>query len=266
VPLEALINILKPAYAPCANFAGTCAGACTWDPERSLVPCAFGGATGELNEVRLVVVTAEPAHPPDTANYRGGPEDMLIESLRIFDDAMRTGILERRGRPNPFHRNMREVLDAFWPDLDLDAQLRRTWTTNTVLCTARITGGPHLRKVEATCAETYLAPQLALFADAFVLALGDKAKVRMRRAGLRVDADGHHPSSRSSRDIKRASWRAAAERFHHIREAMQLSNDRYADVERSVRYDTDRKIMRTKPMRTKLSEVVPLRWTVWQRS
>lgn len=211
--VRALIDVLLPAYLPCANFSGPCAGACEWKSERGRVPCAFGGANGALEDVRLIIVTAEPGDPPDQAGYRGTPEDMVQNSLTIFERAMREGGVERRGRPTPFHRNMCRILDCFWPEFDLDGQLRRTWTTNAVLCRAGTTGGAHRKEVEAACAKAYLAPQLALLPHAFRLVLGDKARDRMHRAGLPMDAVGRHPSSRVSNEDKIASWRAAAERF-----------------------------------------------------
>jgi hypothetical protein len=126
---------------------------------------------------------------------------------------MEKGGIERTGRPTPFHRNMRRILEAFWPDEPLEAQLRKTWTTNAVLCPAKMSGGEHPKIVERTCASTYLARQLDLFPTAFVLALGGKARNRMKAAGLRFDAVGLHPSARKSDIAKARSWHAAASQF-----------------------------------------------------
>ena len=211
---QPLLDLLLPAYAPCQHFAGACANACIWEPDCGLVPCAFGGATGSVDDVKLVVVTAEPGDPPDDANYRGSAADMLHNSLRVFTEAMQRGGLDRPGRPTPFHRNMRQILDCFFPGQSLAEQLRQTWTTNAVLCPAQVSGGPHFTRVEATCAGTYLAPQLALLSHAFVFALGNKARDRLVAAGLRFDAVGRHPSARVSDADKRGSWLSAAERFY----------------------------------------------------
>lgn len=171
---QPLLDILEPAYRPCAHFEGACAGGCVWNPAKGLVPCAFGGALGSLDEVRLIIVTAEPGDPPDSTGYHGTPQDMVQNSVRIFREAMQNGGIDRAGRPTPFHRNMRRILDAFWPTDGLDVQLRKTWTTNAVLCPAEVSGGKHLPRVEKACTETYLARQLDLFPKAFVLALGGK--------------------------------------------------------------------------------------------
>lgn len=208
-----LLDILEPAYRPCRHFDGACAGACMWEPSRGLVPCAFGGALGSLDEVRLIIVTAEPGDPPDRTGYEGTPQDMVLNSVRIFREAMERGGLERAGRPTPFHRNMRRILDTFWPTDGLDVQLRKTWTTNAVLCPAAVAGGNHIASVESACTTTYLARQLNLFPNAFVLALGCKARNRMKAAGLKFDAVGLHPSARASDADKQASWTTAAQLF-----------------------------------------------------
>ena len=127
---------------------------------------------------------------------------------------MQRGGLDRSGRPTPFHRNMRRILDCFFPGESLEEQLKKTWTTNAVLCPAQISGGPHLARVEAACASTYLAPQLALLSHAFVLALGNKARDRLIAASIRFDAVGRHPSARVPDTDKRASWLDAATQFH----------------------------------------------------
>ena len=210
---QPLLDILEPAYRPCAHFKGACEGACVWKPAQGLLPCAFGGALGSLDEVRLIIVTAEPGDPPDSTGYDGAAQDMVRNSVRIFRNAMQNGGINRAGRPTPFHRNMRRILDAFWPTDDLDVQLRKTWTTNAVLCPAEVSGGKHLPRVEKACAETYLSRQLDLFPKAFVLALGAKARNRMQAAVLRLDAVGLHPSARASDADKLASWESAARLF-----------------------------------------------------
>jgi len=112
--------------------------------------------------------------------------------------------------------NMRRILDAFWPNESLDAQLRKTWTTNAVLCPAEVSGGKHLARVEQACTQTYLARQLDLFPLAFILALGGKARDRMQAAGFRCNAVGLHPSARTSDADKLASWEAAARLFRGV--------------------------------------------------
>jgi len=63
MPNPALLDVLLPAYAPCQHLPGR-GGSCreaVWQPQRGYIPCGFLGATGELHEVRVVMVFAEPA-------------------------------------------------------------------------------------------------------------------------------------------------------------------------------------------------------------
>ena len=210
-----LFNLLLEAYGPCNHFTGDCSNACSWEPEHGLVPCGFGGAIGSIAEVKLVIVNAEPGDPPDDAKYFGSPIDMLKNSMRLFMEAMERGGLNRTGRPTQFHRNIRYILDCFFPGQNLSDQLKQTWVTNTVLCAAKNSGSTHFKQIEAACAKTYLVPQILIFEHAFILALGDKAKARLSTAGLRFDAVARHPSARVTDVDKKNSWISAAKVFNH---------------------------------------------------
>ena len=225
MPDQALIDILKPAYGPCPNFESKCepCGTCIFEPANGYVPAGFGGATGSLDEVQLVIVTAEPGAPIDNAGYREGmsAEQMVLNSIRIFHEAMENGGVQRQGRlVYPFHHNMQRILDEFWPGESLDSQLRKTWATNAVLCPIQKSGDNHSKdhpkEVEKICAATYLKKQLALFPRAFVLALGGKAQKRMEEAGLPFCAKGIHPSAGKHVPVAVMikSWNAAASTFH----------------------------------------------------
>ena len=64
-PNEKLIEVLSPAYGPCRHML-THGGGCPesrWKPAIGHVPRGFLGATGELAEVELVMVLAEPGEP-----------------------------------------------------------------------------------------------------------------------------------------------------------------------------------------------------------
>ena len=208
-----LIETLLPAYSPCEGFSTSCSSLCTWAPQQGIVPCGFGGAKGDLSEVGLIIVTAEPGDPSDDGAYFGEPIDMVHRSIEIFERSMKTGNLGRSGRPTAFHKRMRLILDLFWPGLDLETQMRRTWTTNAVLCPAAVSSGKHAPQVEKACASRFLLPQLDLLPNAFVFVLGAKAARRMQDCGARMDATGPHPSSRMSYVEQEQRWRDAAEAF-----------------------------------------------------
>jgi hypothetical protein len=112
-------RFLLPAYAPCPNFGGACAGVARWCPGKGHVPRGFLGALGCLDEIELVLVAAEPGNPLEGETYEGtDPDDFLDrcaeEAYRDFDQAFRDS-----DRNKDFHRNIRRwILDKCFPNLD----------------------------------------------------------------------------------------------------------------------------------------------------
>lgn len=147
-------------------------------------------------DVRLILVTAEPGDPADGDSYSGSPVEMLSSSVKSFYKYMEADSLRRNGRGSPFHRNLKDILDLCWPGLSLREQLHVTWYTNAVLCSALVSGGKVPKIIEDTCVTTYLAKQLDLLPQAFILALGGKAERRLKRNGIRVNYCAQHPSAR----------------------------------------------------------------------
>lgn len=201
--IASLVRTISPAYAPCEHFRGVCSQM-RWSPSSGHVPRGFCGALGDIGDVELVLVTAEPGDPLH-GEVHTDVESALEYSLSCL-----------RSTATPFHRNIRLILDFCFPQQSLDQQLRRTWRTNSVLCSARVECGRIPQAVERTCMSNYLVRQLALIPHAFVAALGKKAQDRLRRQGIPF-FPAAHPSSRRSNDEKHASWRALAEelRKHH---------------------------------------------------
>jgi hypothetical protein len=211
-PKNPLFDILRPAYKPCPNFKTACKGYCQWIRRKGHVPRAFGGATGAISDIRLILVTAEPGDPADGEVYSGSPDKMLHHSMSVFTMFLRENNLRRNGKPALFHENMRTILKLCWPGDSLEDQLRKTWVTPSVLCSALASGNPIPSLIENTCVSTYLAPQINLLENAFVLALGGKARQRLKRNGVRVDSHAHHPSARPV-DQPETSWRKSAKAF-----------------------------------------------------
>ena len=108
---------------------------------------------------------------------------------------------------------MKELLDIFWPGTGLERQLRKTWYTNAVLCSAGSIGGTIEREVEDICGNEYLRKQIDLFTSAYVVALGWKAEKRMRRIGIRYDRTAFHPSFRGSNEERQNNWEDCAVAF-----------------------------------------------------
>jgi hypothetical protein len=138
---------------------------------------------------------------------------MLLHSIKFLEDFLAEDNLRRDGRAAPFHRNLKTILQLCWPRYSLDMRLERTWITSSVLCSARQSGGKIPAEIERICVDTYLRREIDLFPKAFVLALGAKAKRRLDRGGVRVEATAQHPSARPSTK-PRKSWEAAAKTFH----------------------------------------------------
>ena len=83
-----------------------------------------------------------------------------------------------------FHKNIRLILEMCWPDIPFDQKMRRVWITESVLCSASKSGGSVKTSVSRACGRRYLVPQLDLFPTALVVALGAKARKRLRAVGV----------------------------------------------------------------------------------
>jgi hypothetical protein len=213
-PCEELRERLLPAYAPCTNFGGACAGVARWCPGKGHVPRGFLGALGSLDEVQFVLVVAEPGKPLPGETYEGrDPADYLD---RCAEKVYR--IFERSHAP--FHSNIRWILDECFPGLCFSQQMRRTWITEAYLCSLR----PGKKNAPARswekCAENYLLPQLQLLKDRKIVALGGKAQSRVRALRRLRGFDCRfrealHPSVRPL-DLPRAreSWKKIPPYLH----------------------------------------------------
>jgi hypothetical protein len=170
-PCHELMKIIDPAYAPCVYFKGACQSL-RWAPECGHIPRGYLGATGSLEEVRLVLVFAEPGDPHDSKR-----RETMSTSLEYTYQCMKNGT-------DRFHRNVRLILDLCFPEDPFDAQLRKTWMTESLLCSAPKESGAVTATAWRTCSATYLKPQLALLPNAVVVALGAKARTRLASLGV----------------------------------------------------------------------------------
>ena len=164
-----LEKILQPAYNPCRGFSHPCS-AMRWEPETGHIPRGFWGALGSLEEVRLVMVLAEPGYPKD-----GRPQTGLESA---FDATGRTYKLGT----DIGHSNVRYIVGLCFPDRSFVEAMRKVWITESVLCSIP-KGDPTgkvPREVENHCAKTFLLPQLRLFHNPIVAAMGGKAYSRLK--------------------------------------------------------------------------------------
>lgn len=177
LPCPELIDVLLPAYR-CSQFEGGCAGVAKWDPEAGFVPRGFLGALGRLEDVKLVLLIAEPGNGMEGETYR-----FTGEARPFLEDLCRYVFDQYENNRSDFHANMRYVLDRCWPGLSLREQLTRTWITETFLCSAPFSTGPVKPRAWRTCVDHYLSKQLELLSGRVVIALGGKAQTRAARLG-----------------------------------------------------------------------------------
>jgi hypothetical protein len=165
-----LEGILSPAYR-CPEFDHACTEM-RWDPDAGHVPRGFRGACGELWEVELILIVAEPGDPYEEQRLSG-----LESTYEYSTRTLRTG-------KDLFHRNVLKILDMCWPGIPFDQQMRKVWVTESVLCSARKECGPVSWSASQACGRRYLLRQLALFPHALVVALGGKARSRLNALGV----------------------------------------------------------------------------------
>ena len=165
---KSLRTILKPAYAPCPGFSGACASM-RWSPESGHVPRGFYGALGNVSEVRLVMVLAEPSDPGGDEIHSG------IDSAFSYAEQCYLG------GGGQGHTNTMSIIGRCFPGLPPQEAMRKVWITESVLCSAKTPGVKVDRACEQLCVSTYLEPQLRLFPNATVAAMGSKAYKRLKK-------------------------------------------------------------------------------------
>jgi hypothetical protein len=136
------------------------------------VPRGFVGALGTLEEIELVLLIAEPGNPYSSERHTGSNPTEFIEGVCAY------AFQQYERRTDLIHRNVRGILDRCWPGLTLRDQFRKTWISETYLCSAVREGGSVPAASWRVCVNDYLSPQLRLLPDRVVVALGKKAQQR----------------------------------------------------------------------------------------
>ena len=214
-PSKELVKILQPAYNPCCGFKGVCKDTATWAPSKGYVPRGFVGALGSIEEVEVVILTAQPStpHSEEPELYsQAGREDLLDQTCRHTFECFRR-------KRETYHEGIRYLLDRiFHPDRSLEDQLRKVWITQTYLCSApggdsRNVCSPAARE----CAGRFLAPQLALFENLPIIALGGEAQKRARYVlGVWNLIEAPSPNARGTKAELQRRYRAAAEQTRRM--------------------------------------------------
>ncbi len=204
LPCKEVVRLLEPAYR-CAGFDDACV-ALTWAPERGFVPRGYCGTTGMPGDVRLVLVLDQPGEPRSDAaiDANAAPQEIIGGVCRD----LYIGLTQRRDQ---FCSNLRFLLSRCFPGVSLEEQLRFTWITCSVLCSAP--AGDHVPPgASLECRGRFLERQLALFSGASVVALGALAAKRLKGyPGLLEAADPAPPAC--NQPEARASWVRLGVRF-----------------------------------------------------
>ena len=211
-PAPELVKILRPAYSPnpCPASERTCGcGNARWEPKKGHVPRGFVGAFGSLDDVRVVILLAEPGDPGDGKRL---PAERYNEGADLVEQTCEYTFQCLSESHSAFHKNLRFVLDCLFPGERLDDQLTKAWITETYLCSASVPAGSVPRPAENECAGKFLAPQLRRLEGLPVIALGGKAfkraKTHVPRDRLRKAYSVGPPGCNHA--PARPSWEAAA--------------------------------------------------------
>lgn len=198
------MRILERAYR-CHGFDGPC-NALTWDPATGHAPRGFGGATGTPGDVQIVLVATQPPPP--------NPEDSLeIEAtpFGMIETICHRTYLRLSERRDQYHSNLRFILDQFFPGHPFEEQMRRSWITQSVLCS--VPGDDDMPPAASReCRQNYLDRELELFANARVLALGIAAQKRLKGYPGLIEAGDPAPPGCNQRGV-RESWTTLGARF-----------------------------------------------------
>ena len=150
---------------------------------------------------------AEPGdpHPTESHAQNSTPEDLFAATSQYSYQCFETG-------KDQFHRNVRSILNLCWPHLTFKEQMRHTWITESVLCSAPKEGGSVPSVVCRQCTNRYLEKQLRLFDGAVIVALGAKARDRTKGSPHRIIAVGAASPPGCNRRGVQNSWREIAEK------------------------------------------------------
>lgn len=206
-PNDRLSVLLQAAYQPCDHF-GICSEA-KWDPAIGHIPRGFLGAMGELEDVEVVMVFAEPGHPNPAEGYDPAASPInLLESgaLRTYH-AFASGL-------DLFHRNVRWFMSQLYPELTFEQQLQHVWLTEGRLCSINNEIGSTR---DHRCAQHYLRAQLQMLPNATVVAFGGKAQDYVGSLGVEhLKTYALSPPGCNRRTAK-PSWGGAIKQIEHRR-------------------------------------------------
>jgi len=142
-------------------------------PKDGQIPRGFVGATGTLEQVEAIFVSAEPGHPQSFEKYENS-----ATSGGLLMEAIKTAYHCFSERKDIFHKNTCRFLDKMWPNQSFDEHLEKVWITNGRLCSIQNEIGSFNDRI---CAPLYLKQQILLLPKAIIITFGGKARKRVEQ-------------------------------------------------------------------------------------
>jgi hypothetical protein len=209
LPHPKVIATLEQAYDPCPSFKNVCQSM-RLRPELGHIPRGYCGAIDKPPNVKLILVCAEPGDPHTEQQH--GTDGMALKDFIKSAYSYSWKCLETK--KELFHKNVRHIIDLCFPGMSFKEQMRYTWRTNAVLCSAKVECGRVPKEIEFECVNRYLMSQLNLFNNAKIIALGAKARDRLIRAGVKnfIPAWSAAPPGCNRQEAKK-SWVDASRIF-----------------------------------------------------
>ena len=214
LPFPKLLTLMLEAY-PCKHFCSQSNGltnmetevisvSCRqaiWNPKCGHIPRGFLGATGKAEDVKVIMVCAEPGHPLDNETY-----DANLEPKELIESCIKHTYRCMKNKISPFHKNVINFLDELFPRKSFDEQLRHVWFTESRLCSIKkeIGDGPRL-----VCASHYLKRQIELMPQADIVAFGGKARYGLDSLKAKYISAWAFAEPGANRPEAKQSWKCA---------------------------------------------------------
>jgi len=207
-----LRDIMKEAYMPCEGKSFCECNGIKYEPSSGHMPRGFCGATGQIEDVKLVLVLAEPGTPKDEHYDEGDVDYMLEQHIKKVGVAFDGD----RDKLDLFHKNTGKIVEMCFDKKFIEVK-KHIWITESVLCSL-----PPDNKMPADvvrkCGNKYLIKQYELLKHAYWVVLGGDAEKRLRRI-LHIPYQQHvyHPSCRPIHEAAAVnSWKVLANNFKNF--------------------------------------------------
>ncbi|RMD87238.1 MAG: hypothetical protein D6813_13840, partial [Calditrichaeota bacterium] len=157
------------------------------------MPRGFCGGTGKLKDIKLVLILAEPSN-----NTQSNEQYLKTKPNELLDEVSKFVYNAYEKSQDEFHQNARRFLNLVWPGLNFHEQMKKTWITESVLCSVPPIEGKEKgnsladidKEICKKCSEKYLLKQLKKMHDCCIVKVGTKAKRRINMAKNELISNG----------------------------------------------------------------------------